>query len=86
MFQIIKETHNKILKLFSCSNDKDLIKQLEKLGSNQHIDNICGVEIEKVDGWKCLDCEKNPNSILCHNFWSKVKDKHINHNILLIVT
>ena len=82
MFQTITEAHNKILKLFSCANNKDLANQLDKFDSNKNIDDICGKEIEKIGGWKCTDCDKNPNSIVCHHCWSKMKDKHINHNIL----
>ena len=77
--KFLKEIFFKYLKLFSCDNKKDLIIKLKKL--NHDAGSVCARKMIKIGGWKCVDCEKNSNAILCHQCWSKIKDKHLNHNI-----
>ena len=48
--------------------------------------SVCATKMESVGGWRCLDCIKNENTIFCQNCWSKMKDKHKDHNIVFITT
>ena len=76
----INECKNNYLKLFACNDIMELINKLEKL--DYDTDSVCARKMKKVGGWKCSDCEKNANAILCQQCWSKVKDKHLNHDII----
>ena len=76
----IKVYKNNCLNLFSCNDEKELINKIKKLDYNS--DSVCARKMKNVGGWKCSDCEKNSNSILCQQCWSKVKNKHLNHEII----
>ena len=74
-----KDCYYEILKLFSCSNGTELINKLK--GLEYEAGSVCARKMIKIGGWKCTDCEKNANSIVCQQCWSKVKDKHKDHDI-----
>ena len=78
-YTFLKQINNKYLQLFSCTNKDDLVLTLKKL--NHDAGSVCARKMIKIGGWKCVDCEKNSNAILCHQCWSKIKDKHLNHDI-----
>lgn len=48
--------------------------------------SVCATKMESVGGWRCLDCIKNENTIFCQDCWSKMKDKHADHNIVFLTT
>ena len=76
----IDEYFCKYLILFSCQNINELITKLKKLDYDTR--SVCARKMLKIGGWKCSDCEKNANSILCQQCWRKVRNKHLKHNIL----
>ena len=80
IYSCIKVYKNNCLNLFSCKDEIELINKIKKLDYNS--DSVCARKMKKIGGWKCSDCEKNANSILCQQCWSKVKDKHLNHDII----
>ena len=75
----IQQFWDEYLKLFSCENKEELIDKLKEL--DHDAESICARVLDNEGGWKCSDCEKNDNSIICHQCWSKIKSKHENHNI-----
>ena len=77
---MIDEFSCKYLSLFSCKNNKELINRLRMLDSETG--SVCARKMSKVGGWRCSDCGKTANFILCHQCWSKIKDKHLEHNIM----
>ena len=76
---LINKFNIDILNLFSCSNNESLINKLKDL--DYEAGSVCARKMKSIGGWTCTDCEKNSNSILCQQCWSKVKDKHISHEI-----
>ena len=76
---ILKESFDNYLKLFSCNNSKVLSAKLKEL--NQEAGSVCAGKMIKIGGWKCSDCEKNANAIICHECWKQIKDKHLSHDI-----
>ena len=43
---------------------------------------VCNKRIPQGEGgWKCLDCEIDPLSLICNNCFNKSKEKHKGHKI-----
>lgn len=80
MMDLIKICYNNILELFQCGNGTELINKLKELDYDSG--SVCARKMIKIGGWKCSNCEKNGNAILCQQCWSKVRDKHLDHEIL----
>ena len=77
---MIDEYTNKYLSLFSCKSKEELMDKLKKLDCDTG--SVCARKMIKIGGWKCSDCGKNANILLCQQCWSKIKDKHLSHNII----
>ena len=77
---LLKEYYLKYLSLFRAKDKEGLINKLKKLDIDTG--SVCARKMIEIGGWKCLDCEKNSNAIICHQCWSKVKEKHNSHNIM----
>jgi len=84
MMDLIKNCYNNILELFQCRNGTELINKLKQLDYDSG--SVCARKMIKIGGWKCSDCEKNGNAILCQQCWSKVREKHLDHEILFNAT
>jgi len=84
IMDLIKNCYNNILELFQCGNGTELINKLKELDYDSG--SVCARKMIKIGGWKCSNCEKNGNAILCQQCWSKVREKHLGHEILFNAT
>ena len=69
----------KILNLKSIQ-EMDVFFALLEVDSN----TVCAKKMVDVGGWRCVDCAKNNNIIFCQDCWSKMKDRHKDHNVVFI--
>ena len=45
---------------------------------------VCAGVIDKIPGWRCVDCSKYENAIYCNDCYIKSKDLHKNHNVVFL--
>ena len=76
---VMEQSWDYYLQLFSCVSVDELISHLKKL--DHDAGSVCARKMIRIGGWKCSNCEKNGNAIICHQCWSKIKEKHEKHNI-----
>ena len=80
MKNIIEETKLKYLKIFNLKSVLELNVFFALI--EEESNTVCSKKMEGVGGWRCQDCAKSESTIFCQDCWSKMKDKHKDHNII----
>ena len=47
---------------------------------------ICAKKMVNVGAWRCKDCAKTDNTIFCQECWSKMREKHKDHDVIFLST
>ena len=78
----IEDVKLKYLKIFNLKSllELDFFFALIEVDSN----TVCCKKLVEVGAWRCQDCAKSDNIIFCQDCWSKMKEKHENHNVVFI--
>ena len=42
---------------------------------------ICAAYVGEIPGWRCYDCSRVNNSVICHKCYTKSKNLHKNHHV-----
>ena len=71
-------------KLFKANlrNFEDCLKYLEKNALPNKC--VCAAVIDKIPGWRCIECSKYENSIYCNDCYKKSKHLHKNHKVFYL--
>ena len=76
-----------IKKYLSALNAKNVLEMTILFAlTEQNTSPVCARKMEGIGGWRCLDCIKNENTIFCQGCWSKMREKHKDHNIVYITS
>ena len=62
------------------------VEEMEDYFIDKELDSntICAKKMIDVGGWRCADCVRNDNTIFCQDCWSRMKEKHKDHNIIFL--
>ena len=70
--------------LFECNlkTFEDSLTHLKKISIPNKC--VCAKSIDKIPGWRCVDCSKYENSLYCNDCYINSKDLHKGHKILYL--
>ena len=80
MKNVIEETKLKYLQIFNLKTDLELNVFFALI--EEEANTVCSKKMEGVGGWRCQDCAKSESTIFCQDCWSKMKDKHKDHDVI----
>ena len=60
-------------------NFEDSLKYIESISIPNNC--ICAGAIDKISGWRCVECSKYENAIYCNDCYLKSKNFHKNHTV-----
>ena len=80
MKNVIEETKLKYLQIFNLKTVLELNVFFALI--EEESNTVCSKKMDGVGGWRCQDCAKSESTIFCQDCWSKMKDKHKDHDVI----